>query len=113
MGAVHLACAAYWSGVGNQYDAPLWRALLETGARYGELLRAAGVPVTIQRALGSSKTPIVLLVVSNIVNFLVAVLLLPLFLFPSVLTIGYFSLEFAMASFTSNESSSNAGGLLL
>lgn len=38
---------------------------------------------------------------------------IPLFLFPSVLTIGYFSWEFFLTSFESGETSSNAGGLLL
>ncbi|MFT3973272.1 MAG: TRAP transporter small permease subunit [Amaricoccus sp.] len=38
---------------------------------------------------------------------------IPLFLFPSVLTMMFFSLEFFMSSFRSGEHSSNAGGLLL
>jgi TRAP-type mannitol/chloroaromatic compound transport system permease small subunit len=38
---------------------------------------------------------------------------IPLFLFPSVITVMYFSLEFFMTSFLSGEHSSNAGGLLL
>jgi len=38
---------------------------------------------------------------------------IPLFLVPSVLVMGFFSLEFFMASFRSGEHSSNAGGLLL
>lgn len=38
---------------------------------------------------------------------------IPLFLFPSVLTMMFFSLEFFMSSFESGEHSSNAGGLVL
>lgn len=38
---------------------------------------------------------------------------IPLFLIPSVVVMGFFSLEFFMTSFTSGEHSSNAGGLLL
>lgn len=38
---------------------------------------------------------------------------IPLFLIPSVLVMGFFSLEFFMTAFRSGEHSSNAGGLLL
>ncbi len=41
------------------------------------------------------------------------VLGLPLFLAPSVLVLGFFSIEFFLTSFWSAEHSSNAGGLLL
>ena len=38
---------------------------------------------------------------------------IPLFLMPSVLVVGFFSLEFFMTAFLSGEQSSNAGGLVL